>query len=180
MRLGSKFIRELIEKQSMINSFNRKHLQPASYDCTLAVGFSYIEDLHGVPVVLGDETPYISYPTATQYTLKPKEFCLASTVEYVEIPFNVSAEVQGKSSIGRAGLFIHNAGWIDPGFRGQITLELFNASPNPIVLNSGIAICQFTFAYTYGVEFLYNGKYVGQRGTTTSRIHLDKKYPMFK
>lgn len=76
---------------------------------------------------------------------------------------------------GRMGLFIQNAGWVDPGFEGQITFELFNASDTPILLTAGTRIAQLVFAeMTEACDKPYNGKYQGQIGATESRIHQDK------
>ena len=91
------------------------------------------------------------------------------------LPNNVAAFIEGRSSIGRMGLFIQNAGWVDPGFSGTITLELLNANKHPIVLRAGRRICQAVFAFLDSeTKYPYDGKYQGQSDTTGSRIHLDK------
>ena len=79
------------------------------------------------------------------------------------------------SSIGRLGLFIQNAGWVDPGFKGTLTLEIFNANRNvPIVLYPGMPIGQIIFQYLKEpVIHGYDGKYQNQQGTTESRIHWE-------
>jgi dCTP deaminase len=72
------------------------------------------------------------------------------------------------------GLFIQNAGWVDPGFEGNITLELFNANRLPLRLASGRRICQIVFAFMdQATRRPYAGKYQGQRGTVGSRIFKD-------
>jgi dCTP deaminase len=99
---------------------------------------------------------------------------LATTCEYIRLPADVTAFVEGRSSIGRIGLFIQNAGWVDPGFEGNITLELFNANRLPIRLVAGRRICQLVFArMDQAAQNPYSGKYQGQRQTTGSRIALD-------
>jgi dCTP deaminase len=71
---------------------------------------------------------------------------LGHSLEYVELPDDVSAEVQGRSSFARLGLEIHvTAGFIDPGFSGVITFELYNSGPNPIKLFPGLRIAQLRF-----------------------------------
>ena len=111
---------------------------------------------------------------AKEFFIPPRSFILAKTVEYIKIPKNFSVFVEGRSSIGRMGLFIHNAGWVDPGFEGTITLELFNASNVPIKLVAGRRICQFVFARVEGtLKEGYKGKYLRQKAVTGSRIHLD-------
>lgn len=89
----------------------------------------------------------------------------------------MTAFVEGRSSIGRMGLFIQNAGWVDPGFEGQITLELFNANRLPIRLKAGRRICQLVFAQMdRKTGNVYQGKYQGQRNAVGSRIHLDSDF----
>lgn len=83
------------------------------------------------------------------FTLRSMGFCLASTIERVQIPNNMVGRVEGKSSVGRLGLFVHiTAGFMDPGFDGWTTLELFNAAPFPIILYPGMPICQMGFDYS--------------------------------
>lgn len=105
------------------------------------------------------------------WRLDPQEFCLATTVEAVNLPSHIGARVEGKSSLGRRGLFIHvTAGWIDPGFRGQITLELFNCSLEPIQLVPHQKICQLAFFYLdKPAQKSYGGKYQDQIGIVGAR-----------
>jgi dCTP deaminase len=118
-----------------------------------------------------EKIEYVNYKT-DKLAIDTKEFMLATTAETVKIPSYIKAKVEGRSSIGRMGLFIQNAGHIDPGFEGQITLELFNASPLPILLESGQRICQLVLAeMNYPAAKPYNGKYQRQKGTTGSKIN---------
>lgn len=105
------------------------------------------------------------------YTINPHEFLLASTLERVEIPLELGARVEGKSTWGRRGLFIHvTAGWIDPGFQGTITLELFNATYEQITISKHQRICQLAFfQLDEPAEKKYNGKYQHQHGPTPAR-----------
>ena len=81
-----------------------------------------------------------------EYVLQPAEFILGSTKEYVTIPDDLVAQVDGKSSLGRLGIAIHiTAGWIDAGFNGNITLEIKNNSNKPFVLKNGMSIGQIVF-----------------------------------
>jgi len=100
---------------------------------------------------------------------------LATTREYIKLPRDLTAFVEGRSSIGRIGLFIQNAGWVDPGFEGNITLELYNANSLPIKLKAGRRVCQLVFCkMDQAAAQSYNGKYQGQKKSTGSRIHQDK------
>lgn len=111
---------------------------------------------------------------AGHFILKPKQFVLATTMEYFRLPDNLTAFVEGRSSIGRMGLFIQNAGWVDPGFEGEITLELYNASEYEIELIAGRRVGQLVFAQLdRDAQNPYRGKYQGQSGATGSRINMD-------
>lgn len=109
------------------------------------------------------------------FTLPPGWFCLGSTMEYVEMPATLAGIVAGKSSIARRGLQVEAAGLVDPGFRGQLTLELVNLSGEHIDVVQGEPICQIYFHRVDGVvERPYGSKglrsrYQGQRGPTPAR-----------
>lgn len=78
--------------------------------------------------------------------IHPMEFMLVAVDEYLELDYDVAAELDGKSTLGRAGLLVHaTAGLIDPGYRGHITCELFNLSRRPIRLWRGMPIGQIVF-----------------------------------
>ena len=108
------------------------------------------------------------------------EFVLASTVERVTISDKLAARLEGKSSMGRIGLMIHStAGFIDPGFTGDITLELSNVARIPISLTPTMRIGQLSFFqlsspcdFPYGSPEL-GSRYQGQQGPTASRITTD-------
>ena len=122
---------------------------------------------------MDDEISYKQI-TAEKYILLPGQFVLATTMEYFELPDNLTAFVEGRSSLGRMGLFIQNAGWVDPGFKGEITLELFNANRCAIELNAGRRVGQLVFAQLdKDALHPYRGKYQGQRGATGSKAFLD-------
>jgi dCTP deaminase len=111
---------------------------------------------------------------ADQITLPPHSFLLATTREKVKLPHDLTAFVEGRSSIGRMGLFIQNAGWVDPGFHGRITLELYNANSLPIKLEAGRRICQLVFCrMSSSASRPYQGKYQGQTTTIGSRVFKD-------
>ncbi len=106
--------------------------------------------------------------------LPPGKFVLGTTIEEFTIPDNVAAFVQGRSSIGRVGLTIQNAGFVDPGFHGHITLELVNESEYPILLKPEYPVGQLIFFETGKVLKPYEGKYNGQVEATGSRMFMDK------
>ena len=152
-------------------------VQPASIDCRLGDHFLVVEDESLSMISLDEEILYREF-CGDSLILAPHSFVLATTQEFVRLPNNLTAFVEGRSSIGRIGLFIQNAGWVDPGFAGQITLELYNASSLPIELKAGRRICQLVFCQMdRPAEFPYNGKYQNQKNATGSRVFLDHENP---
>ena len=145
---------------------------PSSVDLTLSDSFSWLDPQKN-KIVLGEPVRYQHLQSGT-YVLEPKHFVLASTAEFIRVPDNMAAYVEGRSSIGRLGLQVQNASFIDGGFYGKITLELENQSHVPIELNAGIRICQIVFfKMTTRAENPYQGKYNGQDRATPSRLEED-------
>ena len=148
-------------------------VQPASIDLRLGRHFLKIDENAVNALSLDGEPAYVTMEK-DEIVIPPHSFLLATTVELIRLPSNVTAFVEGRSSIGRMGLFIQNAGWVDPGFEGNITLELFNANRLPLMLAAGRRICQIVFAQMdQATRTPYAGKYQGQRGTVGSRIFKD-------
>jgi dCTP deaminase len=128
-----------------ISPLEKEQIQPASVDVRLGDTFSIVEDSHTGIITLENEIKYKTIKTDT-YVLLPGQFVLATTMEYFDLPNDITAFVEGRSSLGRMGLFIQNAGWVDPGFCGEITLELYNANRCAIELKAGRRIGQLVFA----------------------------------
>lgn len=150
-------------KVYLVNPFNEEMLQPASIDLTLG---GELKTINGKSIDL----------TQDSYKLKPNEFILGHTSETIHVPRDLMARVEGKSSIARLGVAIHiTAGFIDPNFTGQITLEIKNMSDKPFELIHGDSICQIVFetldkpcVVPYGSSKL-NSKYMNSRGAVLSR-----------
>ena len=114
------------------------------------------------------------------FMLHPGEFVLGSTLETIELPNDLVARLEGKSSLGRIGLLIHStAGYVDPGWKGHLTLELSNVANLPITLYQGMKIGQLSFLQLatpadspYGSPGL-GSKYQGQTVPTASRAYRD-------
>ena len=119
-------------------------------------------------------------PDPDPFILGPGQFILASTLERVELPNDIVARLEGKSSLGRLGLLVHaTAGYVDPGFKGQLTLEISNVLRTRITLFYGMKISQISFLtlsteaeHPYGSRQL-RSKYQGQSGPVASREHLN-------
>jgi dCTP deaminase len=166
--------RMMAEKSIVVDPLEDFQIQPASIDLRLGRHFLKIDENTLESLSLESELPYIQIEK-DEIVIPPHSFLLATTVETIRIPANVTAFVEGRSSIGRMGLFIQNAGWVDPGFEGNITLELFNANRLPLRLTSGRRICQIVFAFMdKATRTPYAGKYQGQRGTVGSKIFKDR------
>ena len=180
MILSDETLRKMIAERSIVvEPIEPFQVQPASIDLRLGRHFLKIDENTLESLSLDSELRYIQIEK-DQIVIPPHSFLLATTVETIRIPDNVTAFVEGRSSIGRMGLFIQNAGWVDPGFEGNITLELFNANRLPLRLSAGRRICQIVFAFMdKATRTPYAGKYQGQRGTVGSRIveDVDRKNP---
>ena len=163
-----------------ITPYNRSLLQPSSIDVRLGRHFR-IFNSHRYPYIdpareQDELTTLVELSSFGCFILHPGEFALASTKEIITLPDTVAARLEGKSSLGRLGLMNHStAGFIDPGFSGQITLELSNVSSLPIKLYPGMRIGQVCFfplyspvKHPYGEEHLAS-KYQNQRGPTPSQ-----------
>ncbi len=156
-----------------VDPLTEEQIQPASIDVRLSDHFLKVDENRLDVIRLDKEVSYEEI-TQSEIVIPPNSFLLATTREYIRLPDDVTAFVEGRSSIGRIGLFIQNAGWVDPGFEGMITLELYNANRLPIRLQADRRICQLVFArMDQTTPNPYRGKYQGQRDATGSRIALD-------
>ena len=159
-------------------------LQPSSIDVRLD-RFFRLFDNHKHPFIdpatqQDDLTRFVEVKSDEAFILHPGEFVLGSTFEFVTLPDDIAARLEGKSSLGRLGLLTHStAGFVDPGFKGHVTLELSNVATLPIKLWPGMKIGQLCFfkltspsEFPYGSD-KYSSRYQGQRGPTASRSHLN-------
>jgi dCTP deaminase len=173
MILSDRTIRELLGTGDLvIDPLDDMQIGPASVDLRLGNNFLSPKTHAGIY----DLEQSITYEKVEgdEFIIPTHGFILATTCEFIRLPEDLTAFVEGRSSIGRSGLFIQNAGWVDPGFEGAITLELYNANAAPMRITAGRRICQLVLARAdQPVENPYQGKYQGQRETTGSRAYLD-------
>lgn len=174
-------IRALIEaRRLVIDPWDAELLQPASVDLRLGNSFRVFHnhrvaaiDLREPPQNLTEEVVVLP---DEPFIIHPGEFCLGRTQEWVELPDDIVARIEGKSSLGRLGLIVHaTAGFCDPGWKGTLTLELNNLTRVPIKLYSGLLIAQLSFMTLdraaerpYGSPEL-GSHYQGQVAATESR-----------
>lgn len=114
------------------------------------------------------------------FFLNPGEFVLASTLESITLPDDIVGRLEGKSSLGRIGLLIHStAGYVDPGWHGNLTIELSNIAKLPITLYYKMKIGQISFLrLTSPVDRLYGSaelgsRYQGQNEPTATKYYED-------
>ncbi len=178
-------IREALETgRIVVDPLRPDYIQPSSIDLRVDRYFRVFEN-HRYPYIdpkqdQPDLTTEVSSEDDEPFILHPGEFVLGATLETVGLADDIVARLEGKSSLGRLGLLIHStAGFIDPGFKGQVTLELSNVANLPIAIYPGMKIGQVSFyELTTPAEFPYGSseagsKYQGQTGPTASRIHHD-------
>ncbi len=151
---------EVFGRDGGIEPFVPEHVNPASYDVTL--GNHWICPTRSPEEVFCDTL-----------TLYPGEVVLATTREYIKMPRDVVSDLKLKSSLGRLWLNHSMSGWIDPNFKGQVTLELQNLGPYPRTLHAGMRVAQLVFLQMQSapkIAYGENGKghYQGQTGATTS------------
>ncbi len=163
-------------------------IQPASVD--LRLGRTFLEfQRTNIPCIhpnseqeVDDYVEETTIDEGDEFVLHPGDFVLGTTKERVEIPPDLIAHVEGRSSLGRLAVVVHaTAGLCDPGYKGQITLELSNLGAAPVALDPDMRISQLTFTELknpaerpYGTE--RGSKYQNQEGPQASRIGGDREF----
>src|SRR5947199_4787252 len=185
MVLSDRTIARLIDEgRIVIDPYDGALLQPSSVDVRVDRFFRVFHNARypyiDVKEPQEDLTELVEIDAEQPFILHPGEFVLGSTLERVVLPDDLVARLEGKSSLGRLGLLIHStAGYVDPGWDGNLTLELSNVANLPITLYYGMKIGQISFQQmSSAVEVAYGdsrigSKYRGQRDPTASLYHRD-------
>ena len=185
MVLSDRSIKEELAKgRIVIDPLDPQCIQPASVDVHLDAKLLVFRNSRrpyiDVRENMADLTEMVEASDDVPFILHPGEFTLGSTIENIELPDDLVARLEGKSSLGRIGLVIHStAGYVDPGWKGRLTLELSNMARLPITLYRGMRIGQISFErLTTPVDRLYgspglDSKYQGQTEPTASRYYQD-------
>ena len=171
-----------------LEPFDESLLQPNSYDVRLGdhfivycksqhFGSRHIIDPYNVESIVRHT---VSYQVSDYIVIEPGDFVLGRTREVIGLPDDIAAKIDGKSSIARLGIVVHQTGgFIDAGFYGTITLEISNANPFPVKLYVGMPIAQIEFHQTEPARCPYNkksdAKYNNQIGATISKFYLNSK-----
>lgn len=189
--LSDRELQEELKKGSVqITPFDNPHhgdgIQPASID--LRLGNDFIRNIrpklstqnkHERYIIdIADEQEYTRVQLEKEIILKPNEFCLGRTLETIKLPPYLVGRLEGRSSVGRDGLLVHaTAGFIDPGFEGTITLELYNLNRLPLRIPIGMYLCQLVLELMtscankpYGHQDRFS-KYQGQIKPTVSKMY---------
>ncbi|HEX6510796.1 MAG TPA: dCTP deaminase [Chloroflexota bacterium] len=167
-----------------IQPFEEHQIQPSSVDLRLGHRFRRFRRAN-LPFIdikkpVQELMEVLEIPPGEHVIVRPREFMLGTTVESVSVPDDLVGRLEGRSSLGRLGIIIHStAGYIDPGFSGQVTLEISNLLDEAVALYPGMRIAQISFSRMttpadrpYGSGELAS-KYQGQEDTTASRLYLD-------
>jgi dCTP deaminase len=183
--LSDRDIRAALEAGRVrIDPYDPTCLQPSSVDLHLDRDFRVFRNSRypfiDVRQPQPDLTELQSIEDDQPFILHPGEFVLGQTLEWVELPDDLVSRLEGKSSLGRLGLLIHStAGYVDPGWKGNLTLELSNVANLPIALYFGMKIGQISFfemsspvERPYGSKEL-GSKYQGQSRPTASEYYRD-------
>ena len=183
--LSDKSIKEaLIAGRIIIDPWDEELLQPASVDLRLGGKLRIFRNSRVPYIDVKQEMPHLTEEVeideVNPFYLHPSEFALGVILERVCLPNDIAARLDGKSSLGRLGLLVHStAGWVDPGWRGHLTLELSNVSGLPITLYHGMRVSQISFLqlttpaeHPYGSGRL-DSKYQDQAEPEPSRYYLN-------
>lgn len=197
--LSDRQIRRYIERGQLIpGGITEPQGQPNSVDLTLSDSVSYLQPNCTLPWPENDirdlsfgnsrhiregidpKLPVIyaeDHFDHGEYVLEPGEFVLMATRERLSIPNGILGFVCGRSSIARLAIQTEQAGLIDSGFNGTVTLEVMNQSRYPIVLREGMRVAQVWFIRSKRSGRIYDAsrhsKYNGQRLATGSKLYLD-------
>jgi dCTP deaminase len=185
MVLSDRSIKAEIEAGRLVfDPYDPALVQPSSVDVRVDRHFRVFHNSRypyiDVRQPMQDLTELVTIDEDEPFVLHPGEFVLGQTLERVQLPDDLVARLEGKSSIGRMGLLIHStAGFVDPGWKGNLTLELSNVANLPITIYRGMPIGQISFMrMDTAVEHPYGSdeagsKYQDQAEPTPSRFHLD-------
>src|SRR3954453_10187760 len=183
MVLSDRTIKEEVAAGRLVfDPYDESLVQPSSVDVRVDRSFRVFNNSRypfiDVRKPMENLTELVTVEDEEPFVLHPGEFVLGQTLERVQLPDDLVARLEGKSSLGRLGLLIHStAGFVDSGFSGNLTLELSNVANLPITIYYGMPIGQISFMRMDGpVENTYGSrgnKYQGQTEPTPSRFYLN-------
>ncbi len=174
----------------------KEQFQPSSFDVRLGVEFrtlkiskfEYLDILKEPKEAISDIKNYVEHYSVRyneKFVLHPGAFVLGCTLEYIKMPIDLAARLEGKSTWGRVGLEVHStAGFVDPGFDGCLTFELQNVGRIPIPLYPGIRVAQLCFHKIQDTNIPYKIKstssYRGRVGLIDSKYYALKELSVLR
>jgi len=183
--LSDKDIRQYLkEGKIVLEGFDSNNIDSCSVDLTLSnklrvFRYNEIPFIDTKEKIPDTHMALINVEEGKPIIVHPGELILASTNEYLKMPDDLVATLDGRSSLGRLGIVVHStANSVDPGFEGNPTLEISNISKIPITLWPGMRICRLTFTQLSSpAEVPYNkrasSKYHQQKDPAASKISQD-------
>jgi dCTP deaminase len=170
MVLSGESIRQLLDSGKLvIEPLDSEQIQPASIDLRIS---DEILVLRGKGIDFGEEPEYEKVQR-NEIVLPPKTHVLVRTMERVELPKDVGGITKLRSSLSRIGVMFNNAGWVDPGFKGTLTLSVFNPNDSPVRIKSGTRFFQLVLLRLDSESEGYSGRYAEQKEITGSKAHMD-------
>lgn len=165
---------------------NSDQVGPASLDVRLGAWFLILQQSRRSEIDLSElsrqpieetDGKYYYVPFGEKFVVHPGRFVLGATLEWLRLPTDVGAFITGKSSLGRRGLIIETAAGIHPGFKGCLTLEIYNCGEVPIAITPGMRIAQLFFHNIEGNPPQVRTKFGGKRKPVFGTYDLDFSIP---
>lgn len=176
MIIGPKKLLELVQKQKLVENLAPRELKnPEGAGFDLRVGELF--KITGGKAFLGEterETPTIysivkyQKGKSNSYTITPGEYLLATTIEKVNIPKDITVNFKPRTTTFRSGIYLRT-GNVAPGYQGILTFAIKNEGPMPVTLEMGARIVHAQFYWVDGGGSMYRGQWQGGRVTTKSR-----------
>lgn len=191
-------VRELLNERIIITPLMRarKQIGSSSIDVRLGTEFRYIKivkqthfdlslSLDEIREQIANYSEVVHVQPMEPFILHPNDFVLASTLEYIKLPDDITGRLEGRSTWGRTGLQVHStAGFVDPGFEGSLTYELHNMGKLPLPLFPGIRIGQISFHRISSAVEMYTqkegSKYAKTTGTKNPLFYEDYEYQVIQ
>lgn len=172
MVLSGRSIRRLMRSGGLvIDPLGEGQIQPASVDLRVA---GEMLTAAGKEIDFGKEPEY-ERSDGEEIIIPPGKHALVRTVESIELPKDIGAITKLRSSASRIGLMFNNAGWVDPGFRGALTLSLYNSNQVPVRIKAGTRLFQLLLVKLDQESEGYMGKYSNRSAIMGSRAHRDRE-----
>lgn len=174
----------LSERLVVMPLLDKSQVGPASIDVRLGTQFQFFERMGVAGLDAGADFEQdversqrtVAIEFGEPLWLHPGQFALGSTLEFLRLPPTLGAYVVGRSSWGRIGLLVATAIMLQPGWGGNLTLELTNQGESPIALYAGASIAQIAIhTLTDKTEKPYRGKYMAPTGPWASQLGKERE-----